>query len=170
MPPDPLAIEELLTTAFATSNSGLPTEPREPTHACDLNWMPAWNNGAEVQEYEVHVSLASGEQYLDGPYTPYKVQGELGDYGREKAELKVEKLLPFEVHDIRIRAKNRKGWGDWSQVSQFKTKPSMANPPKVTMTVAKARGPAEGDAAGDVTADGVTVSKTLSVFPRAPTS
>ena len=32
----------------------------------------------------------------------------------EKARLQVEQLLPFEVHDIRIRAKNRKGWSDWS--------------------------------------------------------
>lgn len=42
-------------------------------------------------------------------------------------------------------------------VSQFKTKPSMASPPQVTMTVAKARGPAEGDVAGDITSTGVTV-------------
>ena len=101
VPPDPLAIEEIETTANKTSQSALPSEPREPTHHCDLAWMPSWNNGAEVQEYEVHVALASGEEYALGPYTPYKVQGELGDYGRvsilDGAHCRV--LIPIVLHE-----------------------------------------------------------------------
>ena len=157
IPPDPPADASSETTALPTSQSGTPEEPREPTHECVLEWMPAWNNGSEIDEFEVHVTLVTGEQRSDGPYTLYQLAGPLGKYGRVKADHKIEGLLPFEEHEVRFRSKNRKGWGSWSEPFPFKTKPSLARPPKMVLNVAKALGPAKGDAAGDISTEGVVV-------------
>eukprot|EP01047_Picozoa_sp_COSAG01_P003033 COSAG01_NODE_87_length_27454_cov_201.243575_6_plen_1310_part_00 len=155
IPPDAPILDKADTKALPTSGTGSPEEPREPTHEALLSWMPSWNNGAEISEFEIHVTLASGEQRADGPYTPYKIVGPLGNYGKSPAEHKIEQLLPFEDHEVRVRGKNRKGWGAWSDVFSYKTKPSLARPPIMTLNVAKALGPAKGDAAGDISNDGV---------------
>ena len=157
IPPDPPQIDTAETKALPTSQSGTHEEPREPTHEALLSWMPSWNHGAEVSEFEIHVTIASGEQRADGPYTPYKIVGPLGNYGKSSANHNVEGLLPFEDHEVRVRGKNRKGWGAWCNPFSFKTKPSLARPPKMVLTVAKALGPAKGDVEGDITNDGVVV-------------
>lgn len=157
IPPDPPADASTEPKALPTSQSGTPEEPREPTHECLVDWMPSWNNGHEIGEFEIHVTLTSGEQRSDGPYTPYQIAGPLGKYGRIKADHTIEGLLPFEEHEVRLRAQNRKGWGPWSEPFAFKTKPSLARPPKMVLNVAKALGPAKGDAGGDISTEGVVV-------------
>ena len=66
----------------------------------------------------------------------------MGEYGLEDASLTIDSLLPFEVHTVSMRSLNRKGWSEWADPITFKTKPSMANPPQVSASVAVPRGPA----------------------------
>ncbi len=74
-----------------------------------VSWRPPEDNGDELPASEVQYKLATESSYTD-------TSGELG--GNTSGYY----IFPFttgETYDVRVRAKNSRGWGPWAEAQQM---------------------------------------------------